>query len=242
MRRKRKQRFTWFPTAGSRFNDGEFTSQSNGIQIPFISAPLLAGSTDGNFVCPLTVDFTPEEGDNTNAGFSLRDIVEGQDWLLKRIVGKCFLAAGGATGEIAEVWTAVRVTAGIFVARADESDQSFPDLLEVEYNPAAQQNIMNPWVWRRQWMLGNANGGSDSIERFPTDNLVAPSVMDGPHIDSKVSRRIIKEHRLFFTLKVDGWSPDGRPSVTDENQPSVAGWLDVRILGAMRKGKNASSF
>jgi len=66
---------------------------------------------------------------------------------------------------------------------------------------------------------------------------------EGGHIDAKTMRRIRREERLWYCMSVTG-ADIGAEDVSDAktSQPHVAGTMDLRLLGALRKSRNASTF
>lgn len=241
--RRRKTKYTWFPSLGTTLTSGAFSYRTSSQFLELLT-PIADGEAptvdNGGSICvPVIPDYSEIEsvGSATDTDLTLRDYVEGQDYLLKRIVGKCFVSARGQSGNI---YSAVVVTAGFFVARALDADSTAVGLNDDEIDPGAAQNVMQPWIWRRQWKLGVV--GSDAYQasgEWPPNNALLGSALDGPHIDARVSRRVTKEHRLWFAATVLGIKPDSLSStavVTSDVQ------LDVRVLGALRRGKNTSSF
>jgi len=262
MRRRRRNRGTWFPTLGTHINVVEDDYFDAGFIFETLSVPVSLGTGPVFYgPIPVTKDQTlnPEEVAGT-ADVSLRDIVNGQDWLLQRLVGKIFLnvesnqagfiPSGGGAEPVTDIWPYVKVTAGFFVARADEADNQV-DLESYESDPQRLDNIQNPWIWRRTWILKEpqavplpAGGPALPIPgEFPISNAGYGSVADGPHIDSKVKRRIRREQRLWFVVAASGWNGTqiqvlGEPG----DQPEVRGYLDLRIFGSLRRSRNDSAF
>lgn len=248
VRRKRRTKYTWFPTLGDNQGEGATLYTKNAIRIPQ-TAGFSATGKPNILVFPLVPDFTEQTGIGAVAANpQLREIVEGQAWLLKRMVGKADLwLVGRGVGNPAQTYAFVQVTLGFFVARAADQSPSQVDMTSDEVDPMQRDNTMNPWIWRRTWILRNpqvTNIGTEFTDiTIPSSTMQYGSVADGPHIDSKVSRRITREHRLFAAISVVGGDPNHvTATASDAQQPAVEGWLDLRILGAMRRNKNLSSF
>lgn len=256
MRRRRRSKYTWFPTLGTVFTttppeEDPVSYHDAGFLIPrtYVPGSLTTGATPTNGVAtytfPIVPDFTAETTFAASGNdFSLRDRVEGQDWLLKRLVGKIFLTTGqlqtNTTG-----WDAVRITAGFFVARAEDDQQNQVDLFEEEFNTMAADNVQDPWIWRRSWMLSSRVTTTPNSGFAGNNTILGAGIFDGPHIDSKVARRITREHRLWFVVNAAGFDVDGDPAggrAAETENPFISGWLDLRVLGTMRRGKNKSSF
>lgn len=257
MARRRKSKYTWFPVngrtdegAGEVFYDGaafRIGGVTTGKFAYNSPAYVEAGVPDGIALFPIVPDFTVEQGAGSTANNpQLRDIVSGNDWVLKRIVGKlhieCIAAAVGQASTVA--WNQILCTAGFFVARSQDAAQAQVDMTPEAWDPAAKDNAMNPWIWRRTWIFRNPGTTSSSISsNIPSSTMEYRSVAEGGHIDSKVSRRISREHRLWFCVTASGGDPTRLTvSGTTDIQPSLGGFMDIRILGALRRQRNTSSF
>lgn len=195
---------------------------------------------------PIVPDFTVFP-DGTTA-HTLRDDVEGQDWILKRIVGRFMLnlVDGVDIWTNGETWPQVLLTAGFFVARATDDDQEDPDLSPAELDPQANDNVRQPWIWRRTWLLQSPAAGASGISRignFAKSTYDFGNSIEGGTIDTKIARRIRREERLWLSLSTMGYQND-TTSVTGNLvlQPMIAGLIDLRILGAMRRSNNRSTF
>lgn len=252
MRRKSRQKFTWMPTLGSRLNqDGEPGYAPNVIRFqatPELSQaipPDLTGALVNQAIIP---DFPVDVTDDTAGQYTLRDITEGQDWILKRMVGKFHAVVQGPAYEDGVNWPFVYVTLGFYVARAIDGEPNDVDLTAAEFDPQGVDNIRQPWIWRRTWLLGNpfyVRQADVPITGFsiPCSTMEMGSVADGPHIDSKIARRVLREQRLWVTMSVMGWHPTlGNVTGSKFFQPIVYAHLDLRILGAMRKSRNRPAF
>lgn len=243
---RRKQRNVWFPVLGARWVNGQDTYPSSNFYLRTDPVQTVLAFGADIQVTAITKDFTQEPSSAVSiAGdASLRDVVEGQSWMLTRLVGKLHLTCRSDAGDPldpAVAWGQVLVTAGFFVAPADDTDQNFPAASALTYDPANVDNIQNPWIWRQSWILGSPLTTQIGLDNFPmTNESTQPS---GPFFDSKVKRRIQREHRLWFVLSTIGW--DGlRSDVSGstENQPYIDALLDVRVLGHMVRARNTSSF
>lgn len=258
-RKRRGNQGTWFPingtvwnTEGSFFYDASSTYQIDSIQVD-------KGNGTSEIVDPITQDYSANAG--TAGGLliaeqpSLRDYVEGNDYILKRLVGNCLVVATGPNPQTpifspANQWTHVQVSAGFFVARAGDADVTLPDLTFDEIDSLNGANIQNPWIWRRTWILSNpANqfvyGTTPSLSTFAYSTYTNAAFAQGSdhHFDTKSRRRIRREERLWFSLNAIGW--DGNRAVVlgqETEQPGLKVNLDIRLFGKMVKGKNASTF
>lgn len=252
VRRRRKTKYTWLPTLGadkSATGADELTF-SNGF-----SWSATADKTDvalpANIALFPLVEDTPQE-EVVGAGNPLVTFI-GNDYVIKRIVGKIFVECEKVA---ADTYRSVVVTAGMFVARVD--DQSAGGALPVgastttlalhNYDPNFVDNIREPWIWRRSWILSNPSStNADATQaihgNFPSSNCNFGSVQDGPHIDAKTGRRIRNDERLFFAATARGFSSTGLDYAPQPaTDLTVAGYLDIRVLGALRRARNRSNF
>lgn len=245
MRRKRTRKYTWMPILGGLGTpagaSGENTSFFADELVPF------ANGTVAQYVTPIVPDET-EQPDPALAGSqSLRDLTEGQDWFLKRIVGKLQIACSQSGADaFPTAWPNVIVGAAFFVARANDDNPNELDMTSDEVDPLNAFNTRQPWIWRRTWILSNlgqASGGATNVHYGPMDNSQFGSALDGPHIDAKTARRIRKEERLWFTISAIGFDrAPGAPVTVEFEYTTVSFTLDYRILGQMRKSTNRSTF
>lgn len=259
MRRRRRRRGTWLPPLGHIINFGEDTVRRVTFRIGGAGQylePSVDPTVTVHQVFPIVPDFTTEV--DSSGTYTLRDQVQGQAWQLNRLVGKIHLQAQGPQNQTGwdpqdgANWPNCIVTAGFFVAPVDSENiaaQFTPMMTPVAYDPTQQLNSTNPWIWRRTWMLSNPAASFATDQRVimkaagPLSNAVAPSSLEGQHIDSKVKRFINREHRLFLVVAVNGWDSDWVSMTAQDNQQmNVAGLLDVRIYGTLRAQRNQSSF
>lgn len=244
MRRRRRNNGAWFPVLPTVYGEGE-----RGVtfdQVSFYGSDtggIPAGSRIGIQAVPLTLDetITPDIASGST-GASLRDIVEGQDCIIDRVVGKVAVSVS-TVGSLDLIQRCI-AGAALAILPVDETSQETPDLTFDEYDPFIADNSQAPWMWRRMWWLGNGYnfGILPNSAVFPPNNVQGYGDRDsGPHLDTKgVKRRITKEQRLFivfaaYTLNDISDSPG-------QGNNSVTFFYDVRIHGAMRKAHNRSTF
>lgn len=239
---------TWFPTLGTEWqaDGGGLSWFDAGFTLNTLSLNEDKANGSNGVVIPVTKDFTqlPTSNFGQITGAGLRDEVEGQSWLLKRLVGNifCQYVNGDGNSDPAQFWRQALVTAGFFVSRNIDSIQGEPDLDYDEYDPMFLDNITNPWIWRRSWILSNPEGNVVRDD-FPIANSNYVGDASGPHIDSKVKRRILREQRLFFALTAVGWDGERREVQSlGPSQGEIHAYLDLRIFGKMMRGKNVSAF
>lgn len=260
MRRRRRNRGTWLQTLGSLLDEGS-PSTFNGIAWQQPVDPTQFITT----IVPVTTDAPSFQGDSVNSATVMGDVI-GNEYFLDRVVGKIFLQTSAGTTiapESAQFLYPVLVACGLFVARADDLDNTTPiggalgAESERHYSPLEADTVREPWIWRRAWMLGNAgntyvNGadnegippqGSTPAGAFPNSNAFYGSVLDGPHIDAKTKRRVGQEDRLWFACSasyVPGFGRPGTESI-EENQ-SINGYFDLRLHGALRRARQSGRF
>lgn len=227
-RRGRGNNVQWAPTLIPETIQGQDDSYINFDQSVVLSAP---GHTISIF--PLTFDFPNDPSTANVATHSMADFI-GSAYVLKRIVGKAFAAQIPAIAGVASP-AVLMVAAGFFVARASDTTPQAPAGSLNSYDPLASENQMEPWIWRRSWVLGNPTDISGVM--YPSSTAWYGSVMDGPHIDSRVKRRINDDDRLWFVASA-------APTVESEAEdPAIVRWfVDYRLLVTLRKNQNQSAF
>lgn len=249
--RHRRKRATWLPVLGSTLSSGETSTYAVAQEIAEFtltadsSTPPAFGSNAGGEYFALIPDQTPQVSAHS-ADFTLRDYVEGQEFLLDSIVGTCDVLVGdGLTGQNEHtVWPSVCVTAGLLVGDADiEGGQVDADIEDSQIDPNSADNMASPWIWRRSWLMGTPHQPSGypwpalpNINSYMTDGK-------GRAVETKSKRRIRRNQRIWFVISGYGfnWS-DIAVSGTDNDQPRVAARLDLRVIGKMMRAKNQSAF
>lgn len=246
MRRKRRSQGTWFPTIGSTISGDAILA---GRQFS-LTGVLNNIATQ---VLPVTYD-VPQFNDATpTAAESLSELI-GNEYIIKRLVGKLhimhepFIAEGNE-----DINVPILVGAGFFVARAGDpagppggADQPIGASVNLRdnYSPLDGDNIREPWMWRRTWVLGtpltqaaDAAATNFGAYTFPPSTAGYGSVLDGPHFDVKSQRRVRQEDRLWFGLSVAPFFPG-----TSVDGQVVRGYLDIRIFGQLRKAQAHGAF
>lgn len=246
--RRRKSKYIWLPGLGSPEITDIPESADNGFSFSCSAQDRGAIATSAFALFPILED-TPQEVTSTQE--NVPNIVDfiGTDYVIKRIVGKVFLEALQVAADTPP--TAI-VTAGFFVARAEDANPVVP--IEANnttqavsnYDPNFVDNIREPWIWRRSWMLSNTGSTNASTNAFRTNrsnNMEYGSIQDGPHIDAKTGRRVRNDERLWFACSARIPTTD---SAELTNDPAISivvnGYLDVRVLGALRRARNKSNF
>jgi len=265
-RRIRGSRGTWFPIQGTSWlggEEGDFYDCSISDANDSVEPDRALGPSVS--VHPVTQDYTQQpalsSGEDINLRPTLRDFTEGQDYLLKSLVGNITIIVdnpplGTNVFHANEEWTHLQVAAGFFVARAQDDDQTLPDLSLDELDPLQAKNIQNSWIWRRNWILDNPfnartyGNGTQTVGNPYTvwtyntsDNRYGFGEHNGTFFHTKSRRRIKREERLWFVVSSIGW--DGQNAsvqATSNLQPFVKYNLDIRLFGKMMKGKTSATF
>ncbi|AXH79087.1 MAG: formate dehydrogenase [Circular genetic element sp.] len=228
-RRRRRIPVQWLPVLGTplegntdrSFKQFQFDVQPTGdtITVPF----------------PLTFDYPIDPSGANPQTTSLADFV-GSAYILQRIVGK-FTVGWVEYPPPRDEMANVMVGAGFFVAKADDTNPNQPAMTVSQYNVLAESNIMEPWIWRRTWVLGNPR--TLAGVSWPSGNGWHGSAIDGPSVDSKIRRRIQDDDRLWFVVSGCSLTSTTDP---DADPATLLCTLDYRLLGTLRKNKNQSAF
>lgn len=241
---RRSRGGTWFPVLGSRWGT---EPEYNITTIQVGTAQLHDDRADGPVqnIWPLTKDLTQEPTEGNTGFINLRDFVEGQNYVIDRIVGEIPLNIRDlqeSHSNPAQNWWYAQVAAGIFVAKVSDADQSLPMGVDADYDPFACDNAQNPWMWRRTWMLADPQANT-LRDDFPISNTNYVGDSSGSHIDIRAKRIVRREERLFLVVAAIGWNGDQvitNPVTT--TQSWVQGVCDLRIFGRMKRGKNPRTF
>jgi len=217
-------------------------------------------SIDGDTIYdafPVTFDYTQsafsaQSGALTEA--NLHDISSGNEWRLRRIVGKLHVNGWHEGGEgNAKGWPAWEVAAGYIVLKTDEEGDATTNFDET--NPLAQESAEDPWIWRRKWVINilgdfavNSPAATDpeygswvAGRGWPANTAGYGSVLDGPHIDQKTNRRIGRTERLYFMIAAVPWNPANfQLNVEFSGAHRIAYSLDNRLFGNLLTGNRGN--
>lgn len=165
MRRRTRNRGTWFPIIGQDNGDEETLKYTTARRITLD----LSSEEVVVFVSSLVLD-VPQEPDSLDTAGFLGSYLN-NEYVLQRIVGKINCAINDSAAStptfptVAPGETPRRsiVAAGIFVARAgDQADTvglgspiGGSAAWQTDYNPLEPDCIREPWLWRRTWILGS---------------------------------------------------------------------------------------
>lgn len=245
-RGRRRPRVVWLPVLGQTLATGtEPWLQSVGGTDFKLIVP-----TNGNISwesTPVTFDYTEDASDNQDPiqgalSKTLQDLVSGNEYRLRRIVGKCHAYAYTESQELS-AWPHVEFAAGFIVVRTDDEGTPTTDFDFV--NPLQQDSMEDPWIWRRKWVLSLGNYTDTTVQNyvyqstafngFPRSTAFYGSVADGPHIDQKTARVIHRSERLWFVKAARIFNPMGIADIeASYAAPVVAGICDTRLLASMR--------
>jgi len=261
MRRKRRTKYTWLPAYGTGIDVGGTNYETH---LRFGTLGVLRTGAPATGIVAVIPDAATE---NFDASSHLTDAIT-QEYILRRIVGKLHISYEQNSNEYVlgnpYIPEAVIVTAGFFVARENDVSQVDPEGSPIgytngvnvadfnNYSPQARDTQREPWIWRRQWILGNQQdarfrgaGGPANLnqtsfggwETYPPNTAACGSVADGPHLDCKTVRRVNQDDRLWFVITNQCIS-NGIPA----NDGNLSYVLDARYLGALRKARQRGAF
>lgn len=254
MRKRRKTRYTWLPTIPGQERPGDATPAGTWQRF-FLDLGNAADPVAG--VLPVLEDTPQDPATGEGIGEAI-----GNEYLLKRIVGKIFVHVSwtnnGTQQPTLDGLSPLIVTCGWFVSRADPANYGQPvapsQALSL-YSPQSNNLQREPWIWRRSWVLGvdgfgqindntagfPASGSINGNQCYPSTNVAYGSVLDGPHVDARTGRRVRLEERLWFVGSL-GTLYGGAVSPDSDITASASIAVDCRYLGAMRRPRGRSNF
>lgn len=266
--RRRRARVTWLPingiflTASGEFGSSNITDQ---LDVPASGAPV----TSINFITfdsPAAFDST---SGNLTADSNLGDAIA-NEYIIRRIVGNIFVSFPWQKEDDNDPSKAqaINVTAGLFVARAESEAVATPQPISSgtegarwnNYGSHALSTVREPWIWRRQWILGNpafrarnnaiaatpttiATPAFDAIglgSEYPSTN-VEYAEGSNQQINQKTIRRIRDDSRLWCVVSAFNTQNVFAVQTVGSLSRINLTW-DLRILGALRKAKNTGTF
>lgn len=243
--RRKRPKVAWFPTFGGEENVQHDAEPWAGVEAEVNFDTSVPGDGVIYNAFPLTFDASKaalDAAQSTNVP-TIRDIVQGNEWRLRRIVGKAFISTWHST--LGSSYTSLLdVALGFIVCECHDDGTPTTDFNQV--NPLAQDSMEDPWIWRRRWMLNpfapvvqnlaTSSQNNPGLWGYPQTTSDYGSVADGPHIDAKTARVIHRSERLFAIVaarRFSNWGADDPPS------PGFADtglrlFLDYRLLGSLR--------
>lgn len=242
--RRRRPAVAWLPT--QRIQQGE---APNSVDAAGVQGTLVIDDTGfvGYDAFPLTFDtskdpawFDPDV-DPLVAQPTLKDYVAGNEYRLRRIVGKAFLhASGDELDDPPEFDALVDCAVGFIVCKTD--DDGSPNTNFGEVNPLAAASMNDPWIWRRRWVL-NPYGTSRAVDPnsnnrdifwtagYPNSTAGYGSAVDGPHIDQKTARVISSQERLYCVIAARSLN---QAEVNETVASDLHYNVTVRLLASLR--------
>lgn len=235
--RRRKPRVVWIPTTP------EFSVDATGLSswnFAFVQGLNTTAADTVALEVPVVLDGT--QSDPLDATSSLSDI-ENSGYRLRRIVGKIWVSV---STEPADTFATIGITAGFIIRRVDPGTGGSlaGAISQANVNPATIQNSMDPWIWRRSWLVNTgptfasqitgqptADQASRIQARMPSNNERGLSALDGPHIDQKTARIIGPEERLFLDVSATTLVVAG---VFGDSNAQLSVLYETRVLGSMR--------
>jgi len=160
-----------------------------------------AQNTIGTSIFTMLPDYPAEAIRQAGDLPSLADF-EGSAYRLRRIVGKLFIGLDQTITQAPDSRPKnALIGAGFIILKVDENTGAPINPTANSYSPLDNNNLRDPWIWRRTWMLTNdfSNNLTEDYE-FPRSTTDYGSVLDGSHIDQKTARRVSDEERLFFVI------------------------------------------
>lgn len=235
--RRRRPNVQWMPVFGIGGDENSETANGIRAEIPLDGDPsnLRVDAAGVTFDFTDSAEFAQAQGDQSR---TLHDLVAGNAWRLRRIVGKYWCSWFNNPGDTLTTRPpVVDLAAGFIVVRTDDDGNPFTDFEEV--NPLTQDSAEDPWIWRRRWLLRtileDESGGVQALtwaRGFPFSTAGYNSVADGPHIDQKTARRIDRSERLFFVQAARVVDP--LETTGSYTHPGVlVSYLDYRLLGSI---------
>jgi len=247
MRRRSKVKVVWLPTTNAFSGDqGNPAGLANTTTWQITSQTVFSSIQGDHEALEIPVTLDGSGSAPLNPTSSLADI-ENSGYRLRRIVGKVYVFISQSTDD--PTVSVIGVTAGFMVRRVDGGGiaslaSSVPAVggeVLAQVNPVLIDNSMDPWIWRRSWLLGDngtANNGTLSTA-VPAQNFgfQYPGPLEGPHVDQKTARIVGPEERLFLDVGYVTLLPRTTNS-------SIVVITDLRILASMRSNignrRNAS--
>lgn len=239
-RRTKRPRVVWLPNTNAHSIDPATTNSS----VYSRTIHNVAGIAGEHVNSQHGVIIDGEGQDPLGATTSLSDVVN-NGYRLRRIVGKIWAAC---LQQDEDSPTSVIATAAFMVLRVNPITATPLSGNTDDYYAGSIEQSMDPWIWRRSWVLGNGqaagalNDPFSQQSNFGVRNNQLGGNSDGPHVDQKTARIIGPEERLFLCL---GTTVLGPPTDPQSALTASVTWVwDLRVLGSMRSNtgnrRNAS--
>jgi len=239
--RRRKPKVVWLPITNAFSLDNNAESSWSLASVVITGAPAGSGAQSSVIEVPIVQDGT--QSDPLSPTSSLADI-ESSGYRLRRIVGKLYAFMAQTAGASEDLWG---VSAGFIIRRADPATGGSIAVAASAatgfdaVDPSNIRNSMDPWIWRRDWLLSNyftgvaatpltgnvfedvmhSGGGANYGRGYPGGNL------EGPHVDQKTARIVGPEERLYLDVTAT-------PIITSGTDTSLVLIYNFRVLASMR--------
>lgn len=198
-RKRRRATVNWLPPIG----------EEDRSVVAFAHDGVATGAFDTDLITSLhyvTRDLPAE----TLAGLNPQSLsdYEQSGYRLQRVVGKFCVGSARYEDQQTPQVACVAVAMGLIILKVSTTNGLA--LLAAanpgNYSPLRTSNQRDPWIWRRTWFLSNDLGqdwnapDNSGWATFPLNNADFGSVMDGPHVDTTVRRRVGPEERLVMVV------------------------------------------
>lgn len=221
--KRRRSRVQWLPNTGTAIDNGLNAIDQGAFALSLGTINFSAGNPTTVVEIPLVLD-NPSEADEVATGLAVRqtralDEEQSFGYKLRRVVGSLFVGVRAASSTTGTVPSAVLVQAGLIIRRVDSNGLSLAGSVSIgDINPGSLANNEDPWIWRRDWLLGPINKllNAGSSELLPAPDATDPFNLwanvlpetnhftTGPNgtstLDTKIARRVGKEERLFLDV------------------------------------------
>lgn len=240
-RKRRRPRVIWLPNTGSQFTQagaGPATAGENPSFITSSFGTVLNGAI--TLEAPMVTDLPAiaaleDQGVTNVTQWQQRNLndTEQKGYRLRRIVGDFF--AGIEDDETGVATAGVLLSMGIIVRRVDEeTGASLESGVGQDVNSI--QNNSDPWIFRRNWVLGTGPIAGDvsplelrAIREFP--KTTAGYGTSRQAVDQRTNRIISQAERLIFNLTA--WILPVANAVAPTSVPTVWFLWDYRCVATL---------
>jgi len=229
--RRRRRRFFWLPNLGIAGSTSGL-AQDEKMSWDFLTVTIPGNGTVNTSITDVTFDDPSDtSAAGTTANRPMADFLR-SGYMLRRVVGHLFVNFEPITAV--ELIQAVACTFGLFVARADETnDNQIPigagnqSEINQNYGPQNNDNVREPYLFRRSWIIGNPLATAVGPSRYPPTSADYPSGLDGSFVDQKTLRRVDGDNRLWAVFSARTF-PIG---LAHSGNAQMRATFDFRYLG-----------
>jgi len=240
--RKRRKRWYWLPPQGL---DGVGAAAAEAVYWDQFIVPLPAAGGAATIIRDFTFDHPPDVGSLSAADPMSLFLRKG--YMLRRVVGNVYahleLTSNGGVGTGVQ---AAAVTYGIFVARESDTvvapagaEGGFPNAVS-NFGPQFVDNSTEPYLFHRNWIIGNASATASPIAnfRYPPTNAQYGSAYEGTFVDQKTLRRVDGDNRLWHVVQTRHFPFNA----THDGAGNVVVTCMLRILGRPISSAKSGAF